>query len=159
MRRSHLVMVLVGLFCLGVLSCAPQEEKLDLEQVRIAIEQANTKFSEALSRGDAAGLAAMYTDDATLLPFETEMIKGKPGIEAYWNGAIQMGVKGVVLTTVDLGGGGEFVYEVGTAIMTVQPEGMEPMEMPAKYVVVWKKTADGAWKLHVDIFNTNVPTP
>ena len=43
--------------------------------------------------------------------------------------------------------------------MTVQPEGMDPVEIPGKYVVVWRKAEDGTWKLHVDIFNTNVPTP
>lgn len=159
MKGAHFTLVLVCLFCLGFLCCAPEKEDLDMEQVRSAIEAANLKFGEALSQGDAAALAAMYTDDATLLPFEADMIKGKAGVEAYWNGAIQMGVKGVVLTTVDLGGGDECIYEVGTAVMTVQPEGMDPVEMPGKYVVVWKKAEDGTWKLHVDIFNTNVPTP
>jgi ketosteroid isomerase-like protein len=81
-----------------------------------------------------------------------------PGIEAYWSGAIQMGVKNLVLTVVELGGADDFVYEVGTAVMTVQLEGMtEPMEGSGKYVVIWKKGEDGTWKLHVDIFNTNAP--
>lgn len=157
MKRSHFVLILVCLFCLGFLCCAPEKEELNMEQVRTAVEQANMKFGEAIRQGDAAGMAALYTEDATLMPNEADMIKGKPGIEAYWSGALQMGLKDLVLTVVDLGGGEEFVYEVGKAVMTVQPEGMEPMEMAGKYVVVWKKTADGAWKIHVDIWNDNAP--
>ncbi|MDH4273176.1 MAG: DUF4440 domain-containing protein [Candidatus Aminicenantes bacterium] len=158
MKRSYFVIILVCLFCLGFLCCAPEKEELDMEQVRAAVEQANMKLGEAIRQGDAAAAASLYADDAILMPYETEMIKGKPGIEAYWNGAIQMGVKNLVLTVVELGGADDFVYEVGTAVMTVQLEGMtEPMEGGGKYVVIWKKGEDGTWKLHVDIFNTNAP--
>lgn len=157
MKRSHFVFILVCFFCLGFLCCAPEKEEFNSEQVRTAVEQANMKFCEAIRQGDTAGIAALYTEDATLLPNGADLIKGKPGIEAYWSGALQMGLKNLVLTVVDLAGGDEYAYEIGKAVMTVQPEGMEPMEMAGKYVVVWKKMDDGAWKIHVDIFNTNAP--
>ncbi|MFZ2055485.1 MAG: DUF4440 domain-containing protein [Candidatus Aminicenantales bacterium] len=157
MKRSHFSLVLICLFCLGLLCCAPEKEELDMEQVRSAIEQANMKFCETLRQGDSAGMAMAYTEDATLLPNGEDIIKGRPGIEAYWASAIQMGVKDVVLTVLDLGGDEEFIYEIGKAVTTVQPEGMEPIEMVGKYVCVWKKMADGAWKIHVDIWNNNAP--
>jgi ketosteroid isomerase-like protein len=115
------------------------------------------KLAEALRQGDSAGMAMAYTDDATLMPNGADMIKGRPGIEAYWAAAIQMGVKDVILTIVDLGGGEEFVYEIGKVVTTVQMEGLEPMEMPGKYVCVWKKMDDGSWKIHVDVWNNNAP--
>jgi uncharacterized protein (TIGR02246 family) len=157
MKRSHFIIVLVCLFCLGFVCCAPEKEELNLDQVRSAVEQANGKLAESLRQGDAAGVAAAYTEDATLMPNEAETIKGRPGIEAYWASAIQMGIKDVVLTVVDLGGGEEFVYEIGKVMATVQPEGMEPMEIPGKYACVWKKTDDGTWKIHLDIWNNNAP--
>ncbi len=157
MKGSHFILVLVCLFCLGFLCCAPEKEELDLEQVRSVIEQANMKLAEALRQGDAAGIAAVYTEDATLMPNEAELIKGKAGIEAYWASGIQMGLKDVVLTVVELGGSDEFVYEIGKVKATVQAEGMEPMEMPGKYACVWKKTDDGAWKIHLDIWNNDAP--
>ncbi len=157
MKRSYFALAVVSLFCLGFLCCAPEKEELDMEQVRAAVEQANLKLAEALRQGDAAGLAAVYTEDATLMPNEADVIKGRAGIETYWASAIQMGIKDVVLTVVDLGGGEEFVYEIGEVKVIVQPEGMEPMEMPGKYVCVWKKAEDGAWKIHLDIWNNNAP--
>jgi uncharacterized protein (TIGR02246 family) len=158
MKRTQFALALVCLFCLGFLCCAPEEETLDMEQVRTAIEQANTKLAEALRQGDAAGMAGCYTEDATLMPNGADMIKGRPGIETYWAAAIQMGVKDVVLTVLDLGGADDCVYEIGGVVTTVQLEGMESMEMTGKYVCVWKKMEDGTWKIHVDIWNNDAPT-
>lgn len=158
MKRLHFVLVLVSLFCIGLVCCLPEKEELDMEQVRSAVNQANAKLAEALRQGDAAGMAACYTEDATLMPNGADMIKGRPGIEAYWTSAVQMGVKDVVLTVLDLGGADEFVYEIGRAVTTVQLEGTESIQMAGKYACVWKKMEDGTWKIHLDIWNNDAPT-
>lgn len=127
---------------------------MDMTLVRQAIAEGNAKFGEAVRKGDGAEIAALYTDDATLLPPDSDMIKGRGGIEAFWKGGLQMGIKEAVLTSVDVSGGGDFAYEIGRFALKIQPEGQEPVEQKGKYVVVWKKTSDGAWKLHVDIWNS-----
>jgi uncharacterized protein (TIGR02246 family) len=158
MRRMNFVLALVCVFGLALLCCAPQKEELNMEQVRVAIEQANLKFGELVRQGDSAAIAELYTEDATLMPDQAEMIKGKQGIATYFGAGLQMGIKNVVLTTVDLSGSGDYAYEIGKVAMTIQPEGQEePIEQTAKYVVVWKRTAEGAWKLHVDIWNSIAP--
>jgi ketosteroid isomerase-like protein len=44
------------------------------ETAQSAIEAANTKFAVAFDAGDAAGVAALYTEDtALLLPAETHV--------------------------------------------------------------------------------------
>ncbi len=138
-----------------------QQEKpvpvMDMGLVRQAIEEANLKFGEAVRMGDASALAALYTEDARLLPPNSEMIGGRQGIEAFWGGGLQMGIKDAVLTTVDVLGIGDMVCEIGQYDLTIQPEGQEAMKDNGKYLVVWKKDSDGAWKLHVDIWNTSVP--
>ena len=40
----------------------------EVRGARAAIEAANRKFVEAFNRGDAAAVAALYVDDAKLLP-------------------------------------------------------------------------------------------
>ncbi len=158
MRFKNYTYIFVFLFCFVLLCCAPpQEEKMDVEKVRKALEESNLKFGEAGRQGDAAAMAALYTEDATLLPPNSEMIKGREGIEAVWSGVIQMGAKDVVLTTVDVYGSGDLAYEVGNYVLTIQPEGQEPIEDKGKYVVVWKQIADGSWKMHVDIWNSSLP--
>lgn len=147
---------------LAMVSCqspqeAVQEEVMDLAQVRQSIEASNLRFGEAVRQGDAAALAALYTDDARLLPPNSEMIQGKDGVQAFWTGGLQMGIKDAVLTTLDVVGMGDAVCEIGQYALTIQPEGQGAIGDKGKYLVVWKKAADGAWKLHVDIWNTSLP--
>ena len=82
------------------------------------------------------------------------MIQGRQRIEASWKGSLQMGIKDAVLTTVNVSGAGDYAYEVGKVLLTIQPPGQAAMQQTAKYVVVWKKAASGTWQLHVDIWNS-----
>ena len=127
---------------------------MDMTQVRLAIEEGNSKFSAAVRKGNGAAIAALYTEDATLLPPDSDAFKGRAAIEAFWRGGLRMGIKEAVLTTVDVSGAGDLAYEIGRFALKVQPEGKGLIEQKGKYVVVWKKAPDGVWKLHVDIWNT-----
>jgi len=127
-----------------------------VREARAAIEAANAKFSEAFARGDAKALAAMYTSDAIAFPPDGEMIRGNEAIGEFWKSTRESGVQSVALTTVDVGRSGDIAYEVGKVSLTIQPAGKEPTTAMAKYVVVWKRQADGSWKLHRDIWN-NLP--
>lgn len=127
----------------------------DVHEVRKAIEAANAKFSEAFARGDAKTIGEMYAADAIVLPPDSEMIRGNAAIAEFWAATIKSGVKSAVLTTVDVGVSDDLAYEAGKVVLTIQPEGAaEATTATAKYVVVWKKQADGAWKLQLDIWNS-----
>lgn len=129
------------------------------EDVRKAIEKVNLKEGEGFRRGEAAAVAALYTEDAVLLPPNSEMIQGRQKIEEFWSIAMQMGVKDVVLTTVELSKVcGDTVHEMGNYTLKIHPIGKKPIEDKGKYIVIWKHTADG-WKLHRDIWNSNLPPP
>ena len=123
-------------------------------EARAAIEAANAKFSEAFARGDAKALSAMYTSDAIAFPPDSEMIRGNEAIGEFWKATRDSGVRGAALTTVEVGRSGDVAYEVGKVSLTIQPVGKEPTTAVAKYVVVWKRQADGSWKLHRDIWNS-----
>lgn len=157
MKFKNYSFIVLFVFCFVLFSCAPEEEEMDIAQVRKAIEEANLKFGDAVRQGDAAGLAALYTEEATILPPNSEMIQGRQGIEEFWSGIIQVGLKDAVLTTVNVSGSGNLAYEIGKFTLTIQAEEQEPMEQKGKYVVVWKKMEDGLWKLHVDIWNSSMP--
>ena len=123
-------------------------------EARAAIEAANAKFSKAFEAGDASALAALYTADAIAFPPDHEMVKGRKAIGEFWKATQQSGVKSAVLTTIDVGRSGDVAYEVGTVLLTVQPESKPATTASAKYVVVWKRQADGSWQLHRDIWNS-----
>jgi uncharacterized protein (TIGR02246 family) len=124
-----------------------------VDDTRAAIEAANAKFSDAFARGDAKALAALYTSDAIAFPPDSEMIRGNEAIGTFWKATRDSGVKSAALTTMDVERSGDLAYEVGTVFLTIEAAGKAPTTATAKYVVVWKRQADGSWKLHRDIWN------
>ena len=123
--------------------------------IRTAIEANNKRWVEALGRGDAAGIAALYTPNAQLLPANGTVVSGQPAIQKYWQGAITSGFKAVTLTTIEAEACGDTAYEVGK--YTVPGEGGKVLDA-GDYVVIWKRDRD-QWKLHRDIWTTNTPAP
>jgi uncharacterized protein (TIGR02246 family) len=142
---------------LGVLACLalliPAAAAADASaEARSAIEQANARFAKEFEQRNAAAVAAMYTEDAIVLPPGQEMVKGRPAIEQFWKSTMNAGVKSAVLTTLDVTISGDMVSEVGTVELTIAPEGKPATKSFAKYLVAWKREG-GAWKLHRDIWN------
>ena len=68
-----------------------------------------------------------------------------------------MGVKGVSLQTLDLEEMGDTAVERGAATLDIQTGGGETVQATIKFVVVWKRQADGSWKWDTDCFNFDAP--
>ncbi len=152
MRNTHTAWTLALALLLIVGCAAPQQDTTD--EARAGIEATNAQFMAALSQGDAAGVAACYTEDAQLMPPNGEIASGREAVQAFFQEAIDAGLN-VRLETVELESHGDTAYEVGRAIVTGE-DGQTIDE--SKYIVIWKKVGD-AWKLHRDIFNSNLPLP
>jgi uncharacterized protein (TIGR02246 family) len=123
--------------------------------VRQEIEQRNQEFVAAFNRGDAAGVAAGYAEDAKVLPPGGAMVSGRQAIQQFWQGVMGMGVREVDLQTQEAQAGGDLAYEIGSATLKIQPEGGSATTDTVKYVVVWKRQPGGTWQLAVDIWNNN----
>jgi uncharacterized protein (TIGR02246 family) len=128
---------------------------LGAQTVRQEIEARNREFMAAFNRGDAAGVAAGYTEDGQVLPPGAPAMSGRQAIEQFWQSVMGMGVREVELRTEHAEAAGDLAYEVGSAVLTVQPEGGAAATDTVKYVVVWKRQAGGPWQLAVDIWNGN----
>jgi uncharacterized protein (TIGR02246 family) len=128
-----------------------------LGDIRKKIDAINKGFVEAFNRGDLAAAMRVYTEDATILPPNTEMIKGKKAITAYWQGALNMGVKEAQLETVEVTPMGEkAACEIGTYVLKIHPEGGQAFTDKGKYMMVWK-LVDGSWKWDSDAWNSSLP--
>jgi uncharacterized protein (TIGR02246 family) len=121
-------------------------------QDKATIVKLNDAWAAAFNKGDASAVAAMYTEDAFVLPPGTEMVKGRAAIEAFWRQAAQQ-MGDAKFTTVDvLPLGPRAAREIGT--VSLKSKSQPPQEITAKYAVVWRKVG-GKWKLATDIWNTS----
>ena len=124
---EYVMRVLVVCTAIGTLGIALMNFQTSAaEDVRKAVEAGNAKWMAAFNRGDAAAVAALYTDHATLMPPTSAMIQGRQGVQEFWQGAIQDGVKDALLTTVEVQASGDTAYEVGKFSLTAHPQGQDP---------------------------------
>jgi uncharacterized protein (TIGR02246 family) len=121
-------------------------------QNKATIERLNDVWTAAFNKSDAAAVAALYTEDAYVLPPGSAMVKGRAAIEAFWRQAAQQ-MTDAKLTTLDvLPLGRSAAREIGT--VTLKTKSQPPQEVVGKYVVVWRKVGRD-WKLATDIWNTD----
>jgi uncharacterized protein (TIGR02246 family) len=114
------------------------------------IEAVNAKWMELFNTGDFAGVASLYTDDATAFPPGSGMVKGRPAIEAMWRGMAEQ-ASDPKITTLDVKPLGALAArEIGTYSLKIK--GPTPKDVSGKYVVVWEKIGSD-WKLAADIWN------
>lgn len=127
---------------------APGQAAENLQREIAAVDHA---FCDAIALGDAEGAARnVYTQDAVILPPGAEIVRGRETIATFWrDAAAQMGLEKVELTTVALAPAGDYVHQIGRAVLTVGGQRVE-----GKYTMLWKRE-DGCWKWHVDCWNMN----
>jgi ketosteroid isomerase-like protein len=124
-------------------------------EIREGIAAVNADFMKLFSQGDAASVGVLYTENGQLLPPNSDFVTGHSAISAFWQGAMDMGIKTAKLETVELDGQGDAAFEVGK--YTLSGEGGKVIDS-GKFIVVWKREG-GKWKLHRDIWNSSLPAP
>ncbi len=117
-------------------------------EVRAEVEAGNRAFIAAFLRGDAKGVANLYTEDAQVIAPGSSVARGRSAIAAAWQKSIDAGVKDLTLETADVESSGDLACETGVVRLVAKDGGLTE----GRYVVVWKR-ADGKWKLHRDIWN------
>lgn len=122
------------------------------------IAQSAQAFSRALERGDAEAMAAQYVDDAVLVPPGGRMVAGRDSIRAFWTPRNpDFRTLAHSLTTDRLEVVGEVAVEVGTWRQEGQLRDEDPRESAGRYLVVWRRQPDGAWKMQFDSWTAPFP--
>lgn len=124
-------------------------------ELKAAIEAANDLFMAAFNRGDAAAMAALYTEDGQMLAPNADLMTGRVAVQAFWQAVMDMGVKSVLIITGEVEDHGETAIEISR--FKLFAEGDQELDQ-GKFIVIWKRV-EGQWKLHRDIFNSSNPPP
>lgn len=110
-------------------------------------------WAAAARAKDGEKFVSVYADDAALMIEDAPDISGiaalreaVPGMMQDPNFALSFSPDKVVVAR-----SGDLAYETGTYSMTMSDPQQQPATERGRYVVIWQKQADGAWKVVLDV--------
>ena len=117
------------------------------------ITRTNQLFSEAFKRGDAEGVANLYTETGQLGPANSDFLAGRSAIKGFIQGMMDSGIQSIQLITNELEEFEDTAIEIGRFVLK---NGDDQIADEGKFIVIWKLES-GSWKLHRDIINSSMP--
>jgi ketosteroid isomerase-like protein len=129
----------------------------EVEAERTKLLQTDLAFSRVSEeKGAAAAFYEFLTPEATSLPPGSFPIKGREAIRVHWSASPQ-GVLTWKPAEAEVARSGELGYTWGTYEFSVNGPDGRPQISYGKYVTIWKKQADGSWKVLLDTGNSSPP--
>ena len=128
----------------------------DLMQEVTAIGDAMEK---AIVAGDLDTIMAYYLEDAISLPEYAPMIEGREAIQQHQQDMAMSGIEisAFESTPLKVWQAGDLVVEVGTyRLSAAMPGAPMPIEDQGKYVTVYQRQQDGALKVKLEAWNTDL---
>jgi ketosteroid isomerase-like protein len=137
----------------GLVACATATTPtIPLTPARIGIEEGNGLLKAAALVGNGDRVATGFTDTATILPFhQPGLIVGHAAIAEYWRKRLATTrVLEIDLNTLSVDESGDLAYEIGVHRFRTQTGSAEPVTTTGRYLVVWRRGADGVWRIQAD---------
>jgi len=69
----------------------------------------------------------------------------------------RMGLREAALETLRVEASGDLAVEIGRYTLTLGPEGPGAVQARGKYLVAYRRQADGTWQAIADMFSGNGP--
>jgi uncharacterized protein (TIGR02246 family) len=122
------------------------------------IAAADSAFQAAANAGDAAGIAAVYATDASFLPPNLPVQRGRTAIRAFWAGLLNAYTVKFEMASDMIEGRGDLAYNMGHYRFTAVPKEKNAPGIAdeGKFVEILKRQPDGTWSYAVDIYNSNL---
>jgi uncharacterized protein (TIGR02246 family) len=155
-RAAALAAALALALALALAACAqppapsvpPDTRVADDAALRALIQD----WSAAAQAKDAARFVSVYADDAVVMMAGAPDIRGIAAIREAVPAMMQDPAFALSFEAdrVEVARSGDLAYETGSYSMTMTGSDKKPATEKGHYVVVWRKGADGAWKVVVD---------
>ena len=119
-----------------------------------AVRDADDAWSKVAGAKDVEKTVSYYAEDAIILPPNGPMVTSKTGIRDLWKGFVDsLADISWNTTRVETSKSGDMAFTVGTYQMTMK----DGTKDKGKYCEVWRKQADGKWKVATDMFSSDLP--
>jgi len=131
---------------------------VDTAAVVAQVTQVRTAWRQAALAHDAAGVGALYSDDAIFVGADGQAARGRAAIQEALAPFVG-GMSSMELTDTHTVAGVDLASDMGTYAQTLQtPDGGE-QTMSGSYLVVLRRQADGSWKIVQQLSALPAQTP
>jgi uncharacterized protein (TIGR02246 family) len=152
--RTLSVFVLASL---ALAACQPKTEKTTplTDADRKAITEGVARLDKAVLSGDARAATALYAEDAILEPPNTAEVRGRAGIQKFFEGFPKMST--FKQNVIEVEGHGDLAYARATFEVVAHPPGAKvPLKDTGKVLAIWRKQPDGSWLVARAAWNSDL---
>ncbi len=131
--------------------------EVEIETAKGAIQALNQQWEQSFANHDLAGLTALFTEDCVRMPQAGPATVGRPSLEAAYRrdfAEVWQAQAKVRLDAEEVVISGEYAFARGTDTLIQNHVGTH-VEPTGKWLFVYRRQADGAWKFHWVTFNRN----
>ena len=129
---------------------------MSLEQ---QIHDSDAAFEKAYNSGDLDALETLHADNAMLLAPDAPMTTGDgEAVVAGFKELYDSGWRNITLDSVEIDSDGDLAYHLGQVGFDVPVNGATERKM-GKYVDIYRRDDDGAWRIRLTIWNMDEPIP
>ncbi|MBN2227675.1 MAG: DUF4440 domain-containing protein [candidate division Zixibacteria bacterium] len=151
--RGFVYIFTIFLIIVNTLSGCRQNQS---ESVPAELMAAIDSFYAAIEAGDIETRIGLLDIDALMLPNHWPMSQGREHIAAGIQSETEWEFRLRDRQVIEIDISGSLAYTVNSYYYTYHAVGTEPQWHKTKNVHIWKRNADGNWKLKVDIWNSDV---
>lgn len=150
---KHCASTVLGVFLFAGIALG-QSSARD-EKALQTIRQNSENFSKNLVAGDYLAVTQAYTDDAKIFPPNLNVLTGTDSILAYWTPKPSSTWRTVhhKVEPAEIKISGDTAYDWGYYEGSSLNEKGEKSDWKGKYVIIWKETSPGVWKIYLDCWN------
>jgi ketosteroid isomerase-like protein len=123
------------------------------EDLRSAMEEANTRFLEAFNRPNPPGFLDLYTPDSVLLFQGVPPKSGPEAIMQFWESRIKAGARDHTFEIINSWADGKYAYQISRNGIQLVSQAGEKTAISGYTVRIFERQSDGTWKTKVHMFN------
>lgn len=123
-----------------------------------AIRERSEAFTKAFNTKDATPLLAVYTENATFMPPNQPVLRGKDAMKMFYDDLFKAGASNLKLDVAEVSGHGPLAYQSGSYEMDLKPAGGPTDHDRGKYLFIARKM-NGTWRYEYMVWNSDLPPP
>ena len=123
------------------------------DDIRPAMEAANTQFLAAFNTPNPSAFLPLYTADSVLFFQGAPPVIGPEAIKQFWEARIKLGIRDHTFEIIETGADGKYAFQVSKATVQLVRENGEKTLIAGHTVRIFEKQSDGTWKAKIHMYN------